>query len=59
MALTSDESVHDFEKTHLPASGWPPTGWYSEWVSGQDVFQLPSEDCPISMRWLVYRKTSD
>ena len=59
LTLTSDESVHEFEKTHLPSSGWPPTGWYSEWVSGQDVFQLPSEDCPISMRWLVYRKTPD
>lgn len=57
LTMTSDESVHDFEKTHLPASAWPPTGWYSEWVSGQDVFQLPSEDCPISMRWLVYRKS--
>ena len=58
LTMTSDESVHDFEKTHLPASAWPPTGWYSEWVSGQDVFQLSSEDCPISMRWLVYRKST-
>jgi 2-polyprenyl-3-methyl-5-hydroxy-6-metoxy-1,4-benzoquinol methylase len=59
LTLVSDECVHEFEKTHLPASHWPPTGWYSEWVSGLDVFQLPSEDCPISMRWLVYRKTPD
>ena len=58
MALSSDESVHDFEKNHLPASGWPPTGWYSQWVSGLDVFQLSAEDCPISMRWLVYRRAS-
>jgi spermidine synthase len=58
LALTSDESVHDFEKNHLPASGWPPTGWYSEWVSGLDVFQMSAEDCPISMRWLVYRLAS-
>jgi 2-polyprenyl-3-methyl-5-hydroxy-6-metoxy-1,4-benzoquinol methylase len=57
MTLTSDESVHDYEKTHLPASAWPPTGWYPGWVSGQDVFHLPPEDCPISMRWLVYRKS--
>jgi cyclopropane fatty-acyl-phospholipid synthase-like methyltransferase len=59
LTLVSDECVHEFEKTHLPASHWPPTGWYSEWVSGLDVFQLTSEDCPISMRWLVYRKTPD
>jgi 2-polyprenyl-3-methyl-5-hydroxy-6-metoxy-1,4-benzoquinol methylase len=57
LTLTSDESVHDYEKTHLPATAWPPTGWYSDWVSGLDVFQMSAEDCPIDMRWLVYRKS--
>lgn len=57
LSLTSDESVHDFEKTHLPASGWPPTGWYVNWVSGLDVFQVPAAEGPVEMRWLVYRKT--
>lgn len=57
LTMTSDESVHDYEKTHLPPTAWPPTGWYSEWVSGLDVFQFPAEDCPIAMRWLVYRKS--
>ncbi len=56
LELVSDESVYDFEKEHLPAEGWPPTGWYAEWVSGQDVFAVPREKCPIEMRWLVYRK---
>jgi hypothetical protein len=59
LALTSDESVHDFEKTHLPDSGWPPTGWYSNWVLGLDVFQMSAEDSPISMRWLAYRRASE
>jgi len=54
----SDESVYEYEKAHLPEGGWPPTGWYAEWVSGQDVFNLPRELCPIEMRWLVYRKTA-
>ena len=58
LTQTTDESDHDNEKNHQPATAWPPTGWYSEWVSGLDVFQLPAEDCPISMRWLVYRKAS-
>jgi 2-polyprenyl-3-methyl-5-hydroxy-6-metoxy-1,4-benzoquinol methylase len=56
LALVSDEGVHDYEKAHLPTSGWPPTGWYSNWVLGLDVFQVSAEDCPISLRWLVYRK---
>jgi SAM-dependent methyltransferase len=54
--LVSDESVHDYEKSHLPAEAWPPTSWYADWVSGRDVFDLPREDCPIDMRWLVYQK---
>ncbi|MCK0173074.1 bifunctional 2-polyprenyl-6-hydroxyphenol methylase/3-demethylubiquinol 3-O-methyltransferase UbiG [Mycolicibacterium sp. F2034L] len=52
----SDDSVFDYEKANLPEGGWPPTGWYPEWVSGLDVFALPRELCPIDMRWLVYRK---
>jgi hypothetical protein len=27
-------------------------------VGGQDVFDLPREECPIEMRWLVYQKVS-
>ncbi len=55
--LVADDSVHDYEKAHLPAESWPPTSWYVRWVNGQDIFDLPVEDSPIEMRWLVYRKT--
>ncbi|MBB3753171.1 SAM-dependent methyltransferase [Mycolicibacterium sp. BK634] len=56
LALVSDESVYEYEKTHLPAENWPPTSWYADWVSGQDVFDVPREERPIEMRWLVYQK---
>jgi 2-polyprenyl-3-methyl-5-hydroxy-6-metoxy-1,4-benzoquinol methylase len=55
--LVGDDSVYDYEKQHLPPGGWPPTSWYEGWVSGQDVFTVEREKCPIEMRWLVYRKT--
>ncbi|MCB0930982.1 MAG: class I SAM-dependent methyltransferase [Mycobacterium sp.] len=54
--LVSDESVYDFEKANLPPENWPPTSWYEGWVSGQDVFDMPRDQSPIEMRWLVYRK---
>jgi 2-polyprenyl-3-methyl-5-hydroxy-6-metoxy-1,4-benzoquinol methylase len=54
--LIADDSVYDYEKTHLPDGAWPPTSWYAEWVSGQDVFDVAREECPIEMRWLVYQK---
>lgn len=57
LTLVSDDSVHDYEQANLPDGAWPPTSWYSQWVSGQDVFDLKRDDCPIEMRWRVYRKS--
>jgi len=57
LELVADDSVYEYEKAHLPDGAWPPTGWYAEWVSGQDVFDVEREHCPIELRWLVYQKT--
>lgn len=54
--LVSSESVYDYEKSHADPQKWPPTSWYENWTSGLDVFDVPREDSPIEMRWLVYRK---
>lgn len=56
LIILSDDSVYDYEKAHLAPEAWPPTSWYEEWVSGQDVFDVPREESPIDMRWLVYGK---
>ncbi|MBO0679570.1 class I SAM-dependent methyltransferase [Mycolicibacterium sp. S2-37] len=58
LELIANDSVYDYEKANLPADAWPPTSWYAEWVSGQDVYDVPREQCPIDMRWLVYRKNA-
>jgi 2-polyprenyl-3-methyl-5-hydroxy-6-metoxy-1,4-benzoquinol methylase len=54
--MISDESVLDYERSHLPAEQWPPTGWFEGWAAGQDVFDLPRGECPIEVRWLTFRK---
>jgi 2-polyprenyl-3-methyl-5-hydroxy-6-metoxy-1,4-benzoquinol methylase len=54
----ADDPVYDYEKANLPDGAWPPTSWYADWVSGLDVFDLPRDQCPIEMRWLVYQKPS-
>ncbi len=56
LELVADDSVYEYEKTHLPDGAWPPTSWYAEWVSGLDVFDVERQACPIEMRWLVYQK---
>jgi SAM-dependent methyltransferase len=56
LELTDDDSVYDYEKAHLADGAWPPTSRFAEWVSGLDVFDVDREECPIEMRWLVYRK---
>lgn len=57
LELVADDSVYEYEMTNLPAGAWPPTNWYPEWISGQDVFDVDRGSSPIEMRWLVYRKT--
>lgn len=57
LEAVGDDSVHDYEKEHLPAGLWPPTGWYDNWVMGRDVFGYAAARSPIELRWLVYRKT--
>ena len=56
LELVADDSVYEYEKTHLPDGAWPPTGWYANWVSGLDLFDVEREAVPIEMRWLVYQK---
>ncbi len=55
--LVSDDSAYEYEEAHLPEGAWPPTGWFAGWASGQDVFDVPREESPIELRWLVYRKS--
>lgn len=54
--LVADDSVYEYEKTHLPEGAWPPTSWYAGWVTGLDVFDVAREESPIEMRWLVFQK---
>lgn len=58
LRLMTNDSVYDYEKANLPPGHWPPTGWYADWVSGLDIFDVPREQSPVEMRWLVYQKTS-
>jgi len=56
LTLVADDPTYEYEQEHLPDGAWPQTSWYAGWASGQDVFDLPREQCPIELRWLVYQK---
>ena len=58
LELVADDSACEYEKAYLPDGAWPPTGWYDEWASGLDLFDIEREQCPIELRWLVYKKTA-
>jgi len=51
-----EESTLDYEREHLPAEAWPPTGWFEQWSGGRDLFDLPPARAPLELRWLTYRK---
>jgi SAM-dependent methyltransferase len=56
--IASDESVLEYEKQHIPAADWPPTGWYVNWATGRDIMTLPDNaPPPLELRWLVIRRT--
>jgi hypothetical protein len=57
LELVADDSVYDYEKSHLPPEAWPPTSWYADWVRGRELFLVERDRSPIEMRWLVFRKT--
>jgi SAM-dependent methyltransferase len=56
MERIDDESVLDYEREHLPPEAWPPTGWFEQWTSGRDLFDLPPGRAPTELRWVSYRK---
>ena len=56
LEAVSDESVHGYEQEHLAPEAWPPNGWFEGWVQGTDLFDLPEDESPIDMRWLVFRR---
>src|SRR5262249_13816987 len=54
--LVGNDSVHDYEREHLPEGGWPPTPWYENWTLGLDVYDLSRAESPVELRWLVFRR---
>jgi SAM-dependent methyltransferase len=56
LALVADESTFEYEKQHLPAESWPPTGWFADWSRGLDIFPLLAGKSPVELRWLTYRR---
>ncbi len=54
LELISDESAYEYERQHLPAEAWPPTGWFEHWATGQDLFLI--ENAPMQLRWFLYRR---
>ena len=56
LELIADDPAYEYEKAHLPAGAWPPTGWFDGWASGLDIFDVDREESPIELRWLVYQK---
>jgi SAM-dependent methyltransferase len=57
LEIVSDEPVFEFEKEHLPAEAWPPTGWFINWSTGRDLFPIANGKPPMELRWLLCKRT--
>lgn len=56
MLRAAFSKLADFEKAHLPATAWPPTGWYVGWSKGRSVFEVSDGSAAMELRWLAYRR---
>jgi len=56
LQILSDESVYEYEHQHLPEASWPPTGWFSTWSTGRDLFFLEKGRPPMELRWILCRR---
>ncbi len=55
LEIVSNESVYEYERTHLPPEAWPPTGWFVSWATGRNVFPI-KETPPIELRWILAKR---
>lgn len=53
--MLEQTSVLDFERAHLPAEAWPPTGWFENWASGRDAFSS-EEKPPMQLYWILCKR---
>jgi len=52
----SDEPAVELERSAMSPEEWPPTPWFEAWSEGRDLFDLPRDDAPMELRWVVYRR---
>lgn len=55
LRLVEDIPFVEYERTHAPDT-WPPTNYFEAYCEGQDLFDLPAGETPLSLRWLTFRK---
>ena len=55
LEIISNESVFEYEHSHLAPEDWPPTGWFEHWAKGKDLFRF--EESPMELRWVLCRRT--
>ena len=51
-----DEPAVELERSAMSPEEWPPTPWFEAWSEGRDLFDLPRDDAPMELRWVVYRR---
>ena len=56
LEIVSEESVVEYERTHLPPQAWPPTEWVVSWAKGDRLLPLSECVAPIELYWVLCRR---
>ncbi len=54
LEIIGNDAVFEYERNHLPAEDWPPTGWFENWTQGKDLFRF--SDSQMELRWILSKR---
>jgi hypothetical protein len=56
LTVISNESLVEYEHTHLPRDAWPPPGWFMSWTTSKAIMPLEKGYPAIDLRWILCRR---
>ncbi|RUL87847.1 class I SAM-dependent methyltransferase [Tautonia sociabilis] len=56
LRVISEVGEYEYERTHKPPEGWPPTNWYPGWASGRNLFRVSNDGLPVELVWVLCKR---
>ena len=54
--VVSSEDMFEYERARSKVEDWPPTGWFTGWSQGYDLYELAEHRPPMRLCWHVWQR---